>query len=106
LTNTDLEIEFTEKPDCAESSKWLMFVYNSTKLSCVGIGGTANYRGVETIGGKFNFSTFNLIFVSISLQWNIFFNLLLPKILNLSSSSIYQRYTWLKNYKGGFQGME
>jgi hypothetical protein len=62
LTNTDLDIEFTEKPDCAKSSKWLMFVYNSTQLSCVGIGGTANYRGVETISGKFNFSTFNLIF--------------------------------------------
>jgi hypothetical protein len=75
LTNTDLEIEFTEKPDCAESSKWLMFVYNSTKLSCVGIGGTANYRGVETIGGKFNFSTFNLIFLCQLVCNGIFFSI-------------------------------
>jgi len=53
LTGTDLEIEFTKKPDCAESSKWLMFVDHNTQLSCVGIGGAINYPGIETISGKF-----------------------------------------------------
>ncbi|XP_050916387.1 kunitz-type trypsin inhibitor-like 2 protein [Lathyrus oleraceus] len=53
LTGTDLDIEFTEKPNCAASSKWLLFVDNTTQLNCVGIGGPGNYHGVETIGGKF-----------------------------------------------------
>ncbi|CAI8593478.1 unnamed protein product [Vicia faba] len=53
LTGTDLEIEFTEKPNCAESSKWLLFVDNTTQLNCVGIGGPENYLGVETVSGKF-----------------------------------------------------
>jgi hypothetical protein len=53
VTGTDLEIEFTKKPDCAESSKWLMFVDHNTQLACVGIGGPANYPGIETIRGKF-----------------------------------------------------
>jgi len=53
LTGTDLEIEFTEKPNCAASSKWLVFVDNTTQLNCVGIGGPENYHGVETISGKF-----------------------------------------------------
>ncbi|GAU28491.1 hypothetical protein TSUD_294940 [Trifolium subterraneum] len=53
VTGTDLNIEFTEKPDCAESSKWLLFVDGNTQQSCVGIGGPGNYPGVETISGKF-----------------------------------------------------
>ncbi|CAK8532382.1 unnamed protein product [Lathyrus sativus] len=53
LTGTDLDIEFTKKPNCAESSKWLLFVDNTTQLNCVGIGGPENYHGVETVGGKF-----------------------------------------------------
>ncbi|XP_058754363.1 kunitz-type trypsin inhibitor-like 1 protein [Vicia villosa] len=53
LTATNLEIEFVEKPDCAKSSKWLLFVDNSTKQKRVGIGGPENYNGVETFPGKF-----------------------------------------------------
>lgn len=53
VTGTDLEIEFTKKPDCAESSKWLMVVDHVTQLSFVGIGGPGNYPGVELISGKF-----------------------------------------------------
>jgi len=52
LTGTDLEIEFTKKPDCAASSKWLMFHDHDTKLTCVGIGGPTNYPGIETNSGK------------------------------------------------------
>ncbi|XP_058754373.1 kunitz-type trypsin inhibitor-like 1 protein [Vicia villosa] len=53
LTFDYLEIEFTDKPDCAESSKWLVFVDNTTQLKYVGIGGPENYHGVEIIDGKF-----------------------------------------------------
>ncbi|KEH26656.1 putative proteinase inhibitor I3, Kunitz legume [Medicago truncatula] len=53
LPGTDLEIEFTTKPDCAKSSKWSMFVDHDTQLSFVGIGGSANNPGVETTSGKF-----------------------------------------------------
>ncbi|XP_058754362.1 kunitz-type trypsin inhibitor-like 1 protein [Vicia villosa] len=53
LTGTDLEIEFTEKPSCAERSQWMVFVDNTTQLSCIGIGGPGNYRGVKTTCGKF-----------------------------------------------------
>ncbi|XP_058754361.1 kunitz-type trypsin inhibitor-like 1 protein [Vicia villosa] len=58
LTGTDLDIEFTEKPSCAESSKWSVFVDNATQLNYVGIGGPENYHGVETIGGKFLIAKF------------------------------------------------
>ncbi|PNX60820.1 kunitz-type trypsin inhibitor-like 2 protein [Trifolium pratense] len=53
VTSSDLEIEFIEKPDCAESSKWLVFVDDKIQENCVGIGGPANYPGVEIISGKF-----------------------------------------------------
>jgi hypothetical protein len=53
VTGTDLDIEFTEKPDCAESSKWLLVTDDNTQQSYVGIGGPANYPGVELISGKF-----------------------------------------------------
>ncbi|CAJ2667006.1 unnamed protein product [Trifolium pratense] len=53
VTGTDLDIEFTEKPDCAESSKWLLFVDGNNQQSYVGIGGPSNYPGVEIISGKF-----------------------------------------------------
>ena len=34
---TPLEIEFAEKPYCAESSKWVAFVDNEIQKACVGI---------------------------------------------------------------------
>jgi len=53
LIGTGFEIEFTKKPDCAASSKWLIFVDHNTQLSYVGIGGATNYPGIEIISGKF-----------------------------------------------------
>ncbi|NP_001265999.1 triosephosphate isomerase 1 precursor [Cicer arietinum] len=53
LTNTDLEIEFTKKPNCVESSKWIVFVDDFTPQGCVGIGGPENHLGLEILNGKF-----------------------------------------------------
>lgn len=52
-TGYDFEIQFTDKPDCAKSSEWLVFVDSTTKLRYVGIGGPENDHGVETIDGRF-----------------------------------------------------
>ncbi|XP_058773497.1 kunitz-type trypsin inhibitor-like 2 protein [Vicia villosa] len=54
LTGTPIFIEFTKKPDCVKSSKWLIFVDNVIKKSCVGIGGPENYPGMKILNGTFN----------------------------------------------------
>ncbi|KAK2367269.1 hypothetical protein P8452_55642 [Trifolium repens] len=54
FTGTPVEIEFFKKPNCAKSSKWLVFVDNVVKKACVGIGGPENYPGVQTLSGTFN----------------------------------------------------
>jgi len=54
FTGTPLEIEYTKKPSCAASTKWLIFVDNVIGKACIGIGGPENYPGVQTLGGKFN----------------------------------------------------
>jgi len=63
LTGTDLEFEFTKKPDCAASSKWLMFHDHDTKLTCVGIGGPTNYPGIYLSSPMFSHG---LLYVAIS----------------------------------------
>ncbi|CAK8532502.1 unnamed protein product [Lathyrus sativus] len=67
LTGTPIEIEFTKKPDCVESSKWLVFVDKAIQKSCVGIGGPENYPGMEILNGTFNIqknglSTYKFVF--------------------------------------------
>ncbi|XP_058773500.1 kunitz-type trypsin inhibitor-like 2 protein [Vicia villosa] len=54
FTGTPIEIEFTEKPNCAESSKWLLFVDDVFQKACVGIGGPENYPDFKTLSGTFN----------------------------------------------------
>jgi hypothetical protein len=54
FTGTPVEIEFFKKPNCAKSSKWLVFVDNVIKKACVGIGSPENYPGVQTLSGTFN----------------------------------------------------
>jgi len=53
LTGEPLDIEFIRKPDCVESSKWLIFVDNVIQKSCVGIGGPENYPGMQILNGTF-----------------------------------------------------
>ncbi|GAU26477.1 hypothetical protein TSUD_294460 [Trifolium subterraneum] len=53
LTGSPIGIEFLNKPNCVESSKWLIFVDNVIKKSCVGIGGPENYPGMKTLNGTF-----------------------------------------------------
>ncbi|XP_016200435.1 subtilisin inhibitor CLSI-II-like [Arachis ipaensis] len=36
--NTSLKIEFTKKPKCVESSKWILFFDNEIEKACMGIG--------------------------------------------------------------------
>ncbi|NP_001266050.1 kunitz-type trypsin inhibitor-like 2 protein-like precursor [Cicer arietinum] len=54
FTGTPIEIEFTKKPNCAESSKWLIFVDDTIDKACIGIGGPENYSGKQTLSGTFN----------------------------------------------------
>ncbi|KAJ1417259.1 Proteinase inhibitor I3, Kunitz legume [Sesbania bispinosa] len=54
FTGTPLEIEFIKKPNCAESSKWLVFVDNDIQKACVGIGGPEDHPGKQTLRGTFN----------------------------------------------------
>lgn len=54
FTGTSIEIEFTKRPNCAESSKWLIFVDDVIQKACVGIGGPENYPDFKTLSGTFN----------------------------------------------------
>nr|BBO25484.1 Kunitz-type protease inhibitor [Apios americana] len=54
FTGTQLEIEFAEKPRCAESSKWSVFVDNEIQKACVGIGGPEGHPGQQTFSGTFH----------------------------------------------------
>ncbi|XP_015966026.1 kunitz-type trypsin inhibitor-like 2 protein [Arachis duranensis] len=51
---TPLEIEFTKKPKCADSSKWIIFVDNEIAKACVGIGGPEDHPGQQTFPGTFS----------------------------------------------------
>jgi hypothetical protein len=54
FTGTPIEIEFTKKPSCVESSKWLIFVDDVIQKACVGIGGPENYPHFKTLNdGRF-----------------------------------------------------
>ncbi|GAU26483.1 hypothetical protein TSUD_294520 [Trifolium subterraneum] len=54
FTGTPIEIEFTKKPCCVESSKWLIFVDDVIEKACIGIGGPENYPHFKTVNGTFN----------------------------------------------------
>ncbi|XP_058773502.1 kunitz-type trypsin inhibitor-like 2 protein [Vicia villosa] len=54
LTSTPLEIEVTKKPDCAHSSKWIVFVDNVIHKSCLGIGDYRNYNDLQKVSGTFS----------------------------------------------------
>jgi len=60
LTGTPIKIEFTKKPDCVESSKWLIFIDNVINKFCVGIGGPENYPGMKIVNGTFNIQKYGL----------------------------------------------
>ncbi|XP_045818908.1 kunitz-type trypsin inhibitor-like 2 protein [Trifolium pratense] len=67
VTGTPIEIEFTRnKPDCVESTKWLIFIDNVINKFCVGIGGPENYPGMQIVNGTFNIqrygSSYNFVF--------------------------------------------
>ena len=59
LTGTPIEIEFTKKPDCVKSSKWLIFIDNAINKFCVGIGGPENYPGMQIVNGTFNIQIYS-----------------------------------------------
>ena len=44
---TPLDVEFTNTPNCAESSKWKVFVDNDIQNMYVGIGGLKDHPGQE-----------------------------------------------------------
>ena len=52
LTDTPVEIEFTKKPDCIESSKWRVF--GGSVRAYVGIGGPQDHPGTQNIIGRFS----------------------------------------------------
>ncbi|PNX76205.1 kunitz-type trypsin inhibitor-like 2 protein [Trifolium pratense] len=54
FTGTPIEIEFTKKPSCVESSKWLIFVDDVIEKACIGIGGPENYPHFKTVNGTFH----------------------------------------------------
>ncbi|MED6203743.1 hypothetical protein PIB30_002512 [Stylosanthes scabra] len=56
---TPLEIEFTEKPKCIESSKWIIFVDNDIGKACAGIGGPKDHPGQQTFPGTFSIKKYN-----------------------------------------------
>ncbi|KAK7401225.1 hypothetical protein VNO78_12549 [Psophocarpus tetragonolobus] len=60
FTGTPLEIEFIGKPDCAESSKWLVFVDNAIQKACVGIGGAEGHPGQQTFSGTFHIEKYKV----------------------------------------------
>ena len=53
FTGTPLEIEFTKKPKCAESSKWVVFVDSDIQQAYVGIGGPEDHPDQQTLNGTF-----------------------------------------------------
>ena len=53
FTDTPLEIVFAEMPNCAESSKWGVFVDNDLQKAYVGIGGPEDHPGQEPLNGTF-----------------------------------------------------
>jgi hypothetical protein len=52
-TDKPLGIEFVEKPECAESSKWVVVEDDDFPLPYVGIGGIEDNKGKRIINGSF-----------------------------------------------------
>ncbi|KAK8470383.1 hypothetical protein PHAVU_004G129800 [Phaseolus vulgaris] len=59
FTGTELEIEFVEKPECSESSKWLVFMDEAIQKACVGVGGAEGHPGQQTYAGKFHIEKYH-----------------------------------------------
>ena len=66
LTGTPLEIELTKRPDCAASSKWMVFVDDEIQKACVGIGSPQDHPGQQAFSGTFSIQKYkfeyNLVF--------------------------------------------
>ena len=54
FTDTQVEIQFTKKPDCVESSKWRVFGGSEIEQAYVGIGGPQDHPGQQNIIGRFS----------------------------------------------------
>ncbi|KAJ1417270.1 Proteinase inhibitor I3, Kunitz legume [Sesbania bispinosa] len=70
---TDLDIVFEEKPECAESSKWVVVAERDEIFpqQWVGIGGAGDHPGKNIISGRFNIQrygdrAYKLVFCSTS----------------------------------------
>ena len=70
-TGTPLEIAFTEKPKCAQSSKWEVFIDSGIQKSYVGIGEHQDHPGEQTLYGIFNIQNhlngYKFVFCAIGL---------------------------------------
>ena len=66
LTGTPLEIELTKRPDCAASSKWMVFVDDEIQKAFVGIGSPQDHPGQQAFSGTFSIQKYkfeyNLVF--------------------------------------------
>ncbi|KAJ1431306.1 Proteinase inhibitor I3, Kunitz legume [Sesbania bispinosa] len=70
---TDLDIVFEEKPECAESSKWVVVADRDEIFpqQWIGIGGAGDHPGKNIISGRFNIQKYDdlaykLVFCSTS----------------------------------------
>ncbi|XP_061351734.1 kunitz-type trypsin inhibitor-like 1 protein [Gastrolobium bilobum] len=59
FTGTPLDIAFEEKPECAESSKWVVVVDDFPR-EWVGIGGVEDHLGKQILNGTFNIQKYDL----------------------------------------------
>nr|6JBP_B Chain B, Kunitz-type trypsin inhibitor-like 2 protein [Mucuna pruriens] len=53
FTDTELNIEFTEKPNCAENSRWSLFEDDKIHKAYVGIGDSEDHPDQEMLSGSF-----------------------------------------------------
>ncbi|XP_014508975.1 kunitz-type trypsin inhibitor-like 2 protein [Vigna radiata var. radiata] len=60
FTGTEVDINFVQKPLCAESSNWSVFVDESIQKACVGIGGAEGHPGQQTFSGKFHIQKYQI----------------------------------------------
>ena len=59
LTRHALDIEFTEKPNCTESSKWIVYFDEDIERHRVGIGGPKDHPGQQILNGTFRIRPVN-----------------------------------------------
>ena len=58
VANHPVDIEFTEKPNCTESSKWIVYFDNEVQRYCVAIGGPEDHPGQQILNGTFRIRIF------------------------------------------------